>query len=49
VRVGGKRISKNDMDQIHISDPVSQELCRMQIKIQQLEQKLAKFEKDTER
>ncbi|MBE6564018.1 MAG: serine O-acetyltransferase [Ruminococcaceae bacterium] len=48
VRVGGKRISKNDMDQIHISDPVSQELCRMQIKIQQLEEKLAKFEKDKE-
>ena len=45
VRVGGKRISKDDMDQIHISDPVSQELCKLQIKIEQLEARIAEMEK----
>lgn len=44
VKIGGKRVSKNDMDQVNIPDPVSQELCKLQIKIQQLEEKLAKFE-----
>ena len=31
---------KNDLDQIHIPDPVSQELCKMYMKIEALEKKL---------
>ena len=31
---------KNDLDQIHIPDPVSQELCKMRMHIEQLEAKL---------
>ncbi len=38
VRIGGKRVQ--DLDQIHIPDPVSQELCRLEAKINQLEKKL---------
>ena len=38
VRIGGKRVQ--DLDQIHIPDPVSQELCRLEAKIAQLEKKL---------
>ena len=29
-----------DLDQVHIPDPVAQELCRMRIRIDQLEKKL---------
>ena len=38
VRIGGKRVE--DLDQIHIPDPVSQEICRLEAKINQLEKKL---------
>lgn len=33
-------ISVNDIDQIHIPDPVSQQLCRLQAQIDRLEKKL---------
>ena len=45
VRVGGKKTRACDLDQIHIPDPVSQELCRMQRKIDELEKKLKDLEK----
>ncbi len=38
--------AKNDLDQIHIPDPVSQELCKLYMRIEALEKKLA--EKDNE-
>ena len=38
VRRNGKRVQ--DLDQIHIPDPVSQELCRMQAEIDKLKKKL---------
>ncbi len=31
---------KNDLDQIHIPDPVAQELCRLRVQIEALEKKL---------
>lgn len=34
----------NDLDQIHIPDPVSQELCKMMIRINQLEDKIKELE-----
>ncbi len=37
--------AKNDLDQIHIPDPVSQELCKMYMRIEALEKQLA--EKNT--
>lgn len=39
VKQGGVRINA-DLDQIHIPDPVSQELCKMLVRIESLEKKL---------
>lgn len=41
VRVAGKKI---DFDQVHIPDPVAQELCKMKIHIEQLEKRLKELE-----
>lgn len=41
VRRGGRKV--DNMDQIHIPDPVSQELCRLEHRIAQLEKELAKY------
>ena len=35
---------KNDLDQIHIADPVSIELCRLQARVERLEELLKKYE-----
>ncbi|MBQ7399185.1 MAG: serine O-acetyltransferase [Clostridia bacterium] len=37
---------KNDLDQIHIPDPVSQELCKMYMRIEALEKQLAEKNKN---
>lgn len=42
VRRDGVRV--NDLDQIHIPDPVSQELCRQRAKLDELEKKLERLE-----
>ena len=38
VKIGGQRV--NELDQIHIPDPVSQELCRLESRIAKLEKGL---------
>ena len=43
VRINNKRVVA-DLDQIHIPDPVSQELCKMYIKIDELNKKIEKLE-----
>jgi len=43
VRVNNKRVA-SDLDQIHIPDPVSQELCKMYVKIEELNKKIEKLE-----
>ena len=45
VRRGGKPVS--ELDQIHIPDPVSQELCRLQARLDKLEKKLEEKENET--
>ena len=45
VRKNGEKIK--ELDQIHIPDPVSQELCRMEYRISQLEQKLQAHEQNS--
>ncbi|MDR0974170.1 MAG: serine O-acetyltransferase [Ruminococcus sp.] len=46
VRKNGKKISDNtDLDQVHIPDPVSQELCRQLHRIEIIENKLKNIEK----
>ena len=45
VRVGGKKTKKDvDLDQVHIPDPVSQDICLIQHKIKALEEKLRSLE-----
>lgn len=38
----------SDLDQIHIVDPVSQELCRLELEIVRLQKRLAELEKENE-
>ena len=45
VAVGGERV-RNDLDQVHIPDPVSQELCRLQYEIDTIKNRLGKEEQD---
>ena len=45
VRKNGVKVVQ-DMDQVHVSDPVSQELCKLQMKIEQLEKQIAKLEEE---
>lgn len=42
VRINGQKVES--LDQIHIPDPVSQELCRMQIQIDHLKSIIAELE-----
>ncbi|MBQ0101951.1 MAG: serine O-acetyltransferase [Firmicutes bacterium] len=47
VKKNNVRIDPNaDLDQIHIPDPVSQELCVLRMKVSQLEEKLAAMMKE---
>ena len=41
-RVVNRRGKRVDLDQVHIPDPVSQELCKMSVHIERLEKELAK-------
>lgn len=44
VKKNNAKVCPNDLDQVHIPDPVAQELCRLNIRIEQLEKKLAEKE-----
>ncbi len=46
VKMGEKRVPQSDLDQIHIPDPVAQELKAMSNKIKRLENKIKKMEKE---
>lgn len=46
VRVKGKRVQ--DLDQVHIPDPISQEMCRQRIIIDKLEAELERLKKANE-
>ena len=46
VKRSGKRVC-DEFDQTHIPDPVSQELCKLSVKLQMLEEKIAEIEKIT--
>ena len=43
-RINNKKVTPCDLDQIHIPDPVSQELCKMHIIIEDLKGKIEKLE-----
>ena len=43
----GKDKCKSDLDQIHIPDPVSTELCRLRCQIEQMESQIKRLEKES--
>ncbi len=48
VRLNGKRVNQcGEMDQIHIPDPVAQELCKLNLKLEHLEERLHVLETDS--
>ncbi len=42
VRINGTRVCE-DLDQVHIADPVAQELCRMRMEIERLQKSVAEI------
>ena len=42
VRINGKRV-EDDLDHVHVPDPVAQEICRVERRIYELEKKLAEM------
>ena len=47
VRRGNKKVTA-DLDQVHIPDPVAQELCKMRFQIEQLERRIRELEQEEE-
>ena len=47
IKRNGKRV--DNLDQVHIPDPVSQEFCRLNAKIEKLEKELAKYKEKEEK
>jgi serine O-acetyltransferase len=46
VRIYGNKLGKQDLDQIHIPDPISQQFCRVDKKIEDIEKKLKEISTD---
>ncbi len=44
VKRNGKKVTNSDLDQVHIPDPVAQELCAHLMRIEKLEKQLNKLE-----
>ncbi len=44
VKRAGSKVSPCDLDQVHLPDPVAQELCKLTLRIEQLEKQLAEKE-----
>ncbi len=49
VKREGQRVSNQDLDQVHIPDPVSQELCRQLVKIEELRREIESLKSEKER
>lgn len=50
VRRDGERVNRceaEQLDQVHIPDPVAQQMCRLELKIQKLEEQLKQLENET--
>ena len=48
VRMNGRKPAAEEVDQIHIPDPVQQELCRCKARIKRLEREIEELKKRTE-
>ncbi len=47
VRIAGQKVANEQLDQIHVADPVSMELCRLRSELVRLEAKVAELAKAT--
>lgn len=45
VRIGGARVCE-ELDQVHVADPVAQELCRVRMEIEKLQKQVADINRD---
>lgn len=45
VRIGGTRVCE-ELDQVHVADPVAQELCRVRMEIEKLQKQVADINRD---
>lgn len=48
VRVGGKKVQRNQLDHVHTPDPVSQELCRLNAELGRLRARIEQLEREKE-
>lgn len=49
VKLNGKKVNKTDIcDQIHMPDPVSQDMCQLKLQINSLKEELLKYEKQVQ-
>lgn len=46
VKKNNKKVAICDLDQVHMPDPVAQELCLLKRKVEMLEKKLAEYDKE---
>lgn len=46
VKVNGEKLENKKLDHVHVADPVSQELCKLQVEINRLQAKLIKEEEN---
>lgn len=44
VKRGDKRVGDCDLDQVHIPDPVAQEICKLQIRLERIEKTITELE-----
>ncbi len=49
VKVNNKKVTNMDLDQIHMPDPTSQEICKLNMLIRDLEKKIDKIENSNQR
>lgn len=47
VRINGAKVNEN-LDQVHVADPVSQELCRLNMEIERIQKHIAKITQSME-
>ena len=49
VKIEGHKVTSQDLDQVHIPDPVSQELCKQLVRIEELQKEIEKLKAEKQR
>lgn len=48
VKVNGKKVNQKPLDHVHVPDPVSQELCKLELELRRLGERVAQIEQARE-